>query len=225
MILKIDYFDNKLKLGNNFINVIEVENKKYFYRFVNDFYEIVKNGFANDLNFFSDEGEEMNMNGRLKLYIDYFDLGFDSKKNITDLSKYVLNSIDENDMTLLQNQYNKIVKIYKKVLNDIDLPLFMEEEVNIEAFSKILKLGINTKFDLLDNLFLLIDIEKAFKNNNVLIFVNLKQYLSREELKEFYKYAIYNQVQILLIDSQSYGGTLDYEKKLIIDVNLDEFMI
>lgn len=225
MILKIDYFDNQLKLDNNFINVIEVENKKYFYRFVNDFYEIVKNGFANDINFFSGEGEEMNMNGRVKLYIDYFDLGFDSKKNVTDLTKYVLNNIDENDISLLQNQYNKIVKIYKKVLNDIDLPLFIEEEVNIETFSKILKLGINTKFDLLENLFLLIDIERAFKNNNVLIFVNLKQYLSREELKEFYKYAIYNQVQIILIDSQSYGGKLDYEKKLIIDDNLDEFMI
>lgn len=225
MILKIEYFDNKVELNNNYINVIEVENKKYFYRFINDFYEIVKNGFSNSLTFFSSEGEEINMNGKLKMHIDYFDLGFDSKKNIADLSKYVLNTIDENEFSILQKQYNKIIKIYKRVLNDIDLPIFVDEEVNVESLSKVLNLGINTKTDLLDNLFLLIDLEKIFKNNKILIFVNLKQYLSKNELKELYKYAIYNQVQILLIDSQSYGGTLDYEKKLIIDENLDEFMI
>lgn len=34
-----------------------------------------------------------------------------------------------------------------------------------------------------------------------------------------------NKIRILLIDSQCYGCTIDYEKKLIIDENLDEFMI
>ena len=78
---------------------------------------------------------------------------------------------------------------------------------------------------MLDNLLLLIDLENTLKFNNILVFVNLKQYLSKNELIEFYKYAIYNKIQILLIDSQAYGVTLEYEKKLIIDENLDEFVI
>lgn len=36
---------------------------------------------------------------------------------------------------------------------------------------------------------------------------------------------MYNQVNIVLIDSQSYGVKLEYEKKLIIDQDLDEFML
>ena len=36
---------------------------------------------------------------------------------------------------------------------------------------------------------------------------------------------IQNKINIILIDSQCYGGTLEYENKLIIDRNLDEFMI
>ena len=47
----------------------------------------------------------------------------------------------------------------------------------------------------------------------------------KNELIELYKYAIYNNVNIFLVDSQSYGVTLKYEKKLIIDDNLDEFVL
>lgn len=225
MILKVDYFDNKIDINNSIVNVIEIENKKYFYRFVNDFYEIVRNGLSNNLSFISENENEINMNGNIKLYLNYFDLEFDSKRTISELSKYVLSTLDENDVSMLQEQYKKIIKTYKRVLNDVDLPLTIEEEINLENLSKLLKIGINQKEELLDNLFLLIDIEKVLKNNNLMIFINLKQYLSIDELKEFYKYAIYNQVQIILIDSQCYGVSLDYEKKLIIDSNLDEFLL
>ena len=87
------------------------------------------------------------------------------------------------------------------------------------------KIKINCKEELLDNLLLLIDLEKELNSNNILFFVNLKQYLIKEEIKEFYKYSIYNQIKIVMIDSQSYGVNLDNEKKLIIDDNLDEFML
>ena len=88
-----------------------------------------------------------------------------------------------------------------------------------------MKISINKTDDLLNNLLLLIDLEKVLKINEILFFINLKQYLSQEELIEFYKYAIYNEIKIVLVDSQSYGVKLDYEKKLIIDANLDEFVL
>ena len=71
----------------------------------------------------------------------------------------------------------------------------------------------------------MIDINSIFNINELLVFINLKQYLTNEELKEFYKYSLYNNVKIILIDSQSYGTANEYEKKLIIDNNLDEFLL
>lgn len=225
MKLNVSYFDNKIELHNDYITVIEIENKKYFYRFINDFYEIENNGFSDNLNFFDGDDNEKSVNGKLKVYLNFFDLGFDSKKAQTDIAKYISNVIEDDDKVLLQNQYSKIIKIYKKLINDIELPIFIDEEISLDSLSKLLKVSVDKKDDLLDNLFLLIDIEKIFRTNNILIFVNLKQYLSRNELLELYKYAIYNQVQLMLVDSQCYGGTLEYEKKLIVDENLDEFMI
>lgn len=224
MNMKIEYFDNIINFYHDNINVIEIENKKYFYRFVNDLYSIVNNGYTDDISFF-DETIEKNMNGKIKLFVDFFDFKFDSKKYATDISKFVNESIDAENKDALVSLYNKIVKIYNKILNDVDLPLTVETDISIETITKLVKVGIDSKNELLDNLFLLIDLEKTLKTNNLLVFVNLKQYLSKTELVELYKYSIYNNIFILLIDSQAYGGTLEYERKLIIDENLDEFVI
>lgn len=225
MNLNVSYFDNKIEFNNDLVNVIEIENKKYFYRFINDFYDIENSGFSDNLSFFDNNSTEKNVNGKLKVYLNYFDLGFDSKKTQTDITKYISSVIDEDEKVLLQNQYNKIIKTYKKLINDIDLPLYIDDEISLDSLYKVLKVSVKKKDDLLENLLLLLDIERIFKTNNILIFVNLKQYLSRNELIELYKYAIYNQVQIMLVDSQCYGGTLEYEKKTIVDENLDEFVI
>lgn len=225
MKIKINYFDNEINFNNEFINVIEIESKNYFYRFIRDLNRIVNEGYSDDVIFINDDNSEKNMNGKLKVVVDYFDFNFDSKKYTNDILKYVNGSINEDDKKDLYNLYNKIIKMYDKILNEVELPLSVESDISIENITKFMKVSINKNNGLLDNLLLLIDLERVLKLNNILFFVNLKQYLTKVELIELYKYAIYNQVSILLVDSQSYGTTLYYEKKLIIDNNLDEFMI
>lgn len=223
MMLKVSYFENKISFEDNHLNVIEIENKKYFYRFVNDLYNLDKE--INDNLVFYEENKEINKNNKVKVYIDYFNLELNSKKTIADIQKHISNTISPEEKVSLQKEYSKVINTFKKIVNNIDLSLSIDDEINIETLFKILKLSINNKTELLDNLLLLMDIENTFKTDNILIFINLKQYMSKSELIELYKYAIYNNIQIMLIDSQSYGGTLDYEHKLIIDENLDEFML
>mgnify|MGYP002577491177 CR=1 FL=1 len=131
----------------------------------------------------------------------------------------------KNNKIKLINEYRKITNIYKKALNEIDLPLCINPDVDIENVTKLLKIKLETKNEILDNLLLLIDLEKVLNKRNILFFINLKQYLTSQELLELYKYSIYQQVPIILIDSQSYGTSLKYEKKLIVDSELDEFVL
>lgn len=224
MNLNVKYFDNKIVFNKEFINVLEIENKKYFYRFIKDLYSISSSDITEDIHFFENE-KEINMSNKLRIYVDFFDFQFDSKKYVNDISKYVSTNISEADKNSLVTLYNKMVKQYSKILNDVEVPLQIESEFSVDNLNKLMKISVDTKEDLLDNLLLLIDLEKALKLNNLLVFVNLKQYLSKNELSELYKYAIYNEVNIFLVDSQSYGVCLKYEKKHIIDENLDEFML
>lgn len=222
--MNISYFDNNISIDNENINAIEIENKKYFYKFIKDLYEIENIGINENINFFEDNVEK-NINKKLKIFVNFFDFELNTKKMQTDIIKYIVNTLDEENKNQIEVQYKKMLRTYKNIINSVDLPLKFDEDINIESLLKILNIGINKKEELLDNIILLIDIEKVLKTNSILIFINLKQYLSRDELAELYKYAIYSQVSIMLIDSQCYGGTQKYEKKLIIDENLDEFML
>lgn len=224
MNMNIDYFDNKIAFNGDYINVVEIENKKYFYRFVKDIYTISAEGMTNDITFFEDD-KEKNVNGKIKVFSDFFNFEFDSKKYSNDISKYVSTNIDDGERNVLLSLCNKIVKIYTKILNNIDLPLNVDTDITIENITKFVKVSIRNSNELLESLLLLIDLERVLLTKNILFFVNLKQYLSKTELLELYKYAIYNKIEIVLIDSQGYGGTMKYEKKYIIDENLDEYML
>lgn len=224
MNLSVDYLDNQIVFASDYINAVEIENKRYFYRFVNDLYSVYISGYSDNLKFIQDN-KEINMNGKIKVFINYFDFQFDSKKYTSEISKFVSNYINEEDTKNLINLYGKMTRIYKKALNDIDLPLYVENDISIDNINKLIKLGISPKEELLDNLLLLIDLECTLKTNNLLVFINLKQYLNKEEIVELYKYAIYNNIQIILIYFLSYGVTLKNEKKHIIDENLDEFVL
>lgn len=225
MNLKINYFDNNIKIENDYIQVIEIENKKTFYRLVSDLYKIKNDEKLDEVFFYDDNNQEINMYNKVDLYVNFFDIDLNSKKNLNVLNKNIINSLIDNVKEEILNNFKKLAKSFTKIISDIDLPLSLNDNITVDDIIKLLKISINKTDDLLNNLLLLIDLEKVLKMNEILFFINLKQYLSQEELIEFYKYAIYNEIKIVLVDSQSYGIKLDYEKKLIIDTNLDEFVL
>ena len=61
MNLKISYFDNNISFNNENIQVIEIENKKMFFKLINDFISIKNGEKLNELYFYNDENEEINL--------------------------------------------------------------------------------------------------------------------------------------------------------------------
>ncbi len=222
MTLAVDYFDNDINLVDDKVFTIEIENKKYFFRFINDLYNLSSNNYIEDLNLFDNNKEVINK--KIHVFINFLDFDFNSRKYSNDLIKYISKNLEDEERNDLLKLYNKLSSYYNKILHKMDLPLTLDT-IDINNIIKNIKVKIDSKNDLLNNIFLLIDLEKILNTYNILVFINLKQYLSQNELIELYKYSIYNQVNIILVDSQSYGIKLDYEKKLIIDVNLEEFML
>lgn len=225
MNLRVNYFNNNIFLNDSNIQVIEIENKKMFYKFICDLY-LIKNGdYTNELYFYDNQNEEINLQSKIEIYINFFDLDLNSKKNLNSLNKKIINNLSDVDKQQIFNIYKKMYKSVANILKNIDLPLILNEDLIIDDIIKLFKVSINDKNDLLDNLLLLIDLESVLKTNEILFLVNLKQLLSKEELEELYKYAIYNNITIILVDSQSYGVKLNYENKLIIDNELEEFVL
>lgn len=225
MRLSIRYIDNIITFNNNSINCLEIENKSYFYKIVNDINNISVGDVIEDVVFTDDEYKELNLSNKINIIFDYFNFDFNSKKIISIINKKVNDNILINDKDNLSKLYNKIRKIYLPILNDLDLNIDINNDFDLDLMIKLLNITIKSKDNLLDNLFLLIDIEKELNINKIIVFINLKQYLNKNELIELYKYLLYNNVVVLLIDSQSYGICNEYEKKIIIDEELEEYKI
>lgn len=220
--MNVDYLDNTIELLDGRICTIEIENKAYFFRFVNALYHIMNGEGEEGIQFYDENLKEMNCNGKIQVISNYFQFDFNTKRIQSALIKYVNENMSDDEKTRISGCYSNFIKEYKKVLSKLDIAVDLEVDENVDSLAKLLKVAIPTKEELIDNISLMIDLEKELRINKILFFVNLKQYLSREEIIELYKYALYNSVSILLIDSIHYDIINDYESKLMIDDNLEE---
>ena len=161
MNLKVNYFENNLIIEKDNIQVIEIENKKMFFRFINNLYE-VKNGLkVKELYFYNDKNDELDLSNKIEIYTNYFDLDINSKKNINNLTKIIVNELGDKDKDDIFNIYKKVYKKIINLLSSIDLPLTINDTITTEDIIKLSKVSINIKNDLLENLLLLIDLEKV----------------------------------------------------------------
>lgn len=218
MKFKISFIENIIEVNTEYIRCIEIENKNYFYRVIS-----LLNNFDNG----EELQDEIDFVDKIdfKLIIDYFNITLNDKKMLNDVIKCVRENIDETSYDKLLKGYQRLYNLFSSSLDNVDLPIYIEEDINIDNIIKLMNIKIKKEDSILKNLFIFIEIIKELQNYNLLVLVNLKQYLTKEELNEFYKYAIYNKVALLLIDNLSYGIAQKYEKKLIIDDNLEEYIV
>ena len=224
MKLNIKYIDTDIILSNDYVFSFEINNKGLYYRLINDFNNISRGEVIDDIYLFEDL-EEVNISNNIILIIDYFNIDFNNKNYLNHLNKLLIENINEKDIISINQYYNKIRSIILKNTNDINVVVDLRDEFNIQNIVKLYKVSINKKETLLEKLMLLIDIEKDFAVNKFIILVSIKQYLTKDELLELYKYSIYNDIKLMLIDYGQYGVTIENERKLIIDESLEEFML
>lgn len=217
MKFRFTFVDNQIEVSNEYIRCIEVENNNYFWRIVNNL-----NNYFNQ----SENIDELIVkeNFDIDLLVDYFNISSNSKKYITNILKHIENNLDDDYYEKIRKNYNKIIDIFSGIIYDLDLPLNINNDFSINKLLKLMNISIKDTNDLLQNILTYIEISMLIQQKTI-IFINLKSYLSKAELTELYKYCIYNKVKVLLIDNSLHGPTLDYEKKLIIDCNLEEYTL
>lgn len=225
MRIKIDFIDSTIDFDISNVYSFEIHNKKYLYRISSLFYLISNDDLPEEVECFDKDNNELKISGKVRFFSEYFDFGFDSKKYSADITKYILTNVEQYDGENILKAYSKLCKLINRELQKTDLSISISIDEGIENVIKMFKPKINQKDDLLENLFLIIDLEVALNSNKILCFMNLKQFLSKEEMLEFYKYATYNSVKVIMLESTNYDYFNEYEKVIIIDRNLEETMI
>lgn len=226
MILKINGFENDINFSKDNVNVIEVRNARCFSHLLGILNEKISGLEGEEIFLIDDDNKELNMSKEMYIVFDLFNIDYNSKKILAKIYEQIKENIEKNQDLEFEDMITKIRNYLICEINELPFEFVMKQDLEIVEVLKLFGLKIdNQNYNtVLEKVEILIDIISTVGVARVLVLPNLKQYLTNEELLELYKYSLYNNVKLLLIERNCLEK-LDYESVLCINDKYDDFWV
>lgn len=204
MNLEIFQLDNSLPFNDTSVIIVEVENIKFYRSLIESFHCISEfETPAIEMRLY-ENNEEVNIANETVIITDILHFDFKQRVFITKIYKQLEKQYHNNkEIDLIADQLIELRQLIGIQLNDYDLPLQLNEEVKLSSLYKLFNVTIEVETESILN--------------------NVRCYFVEQELLEVYKYALYKNIKLLLIEPTFKKGKLQYERKLQIDNDYIEF--
>lgn len=226
MIMSIIGFENKINFKEEKISILEIYDKKLFRNFISEINEQC-NGEAEENNniVLMEDSKRLKINKTIYLLTDLFNIEFNARKIINKIYSLISQNIKNRQDDELEKIILQLRKYLTEEINEIPFEFNMNSEIDIIELLKVFEVKIDTTCytTIVEKVEFMIDLISNLKIAEILVIPNLKTYLNAEELVEIYKYSIYNNVKLLIVENNKSNKTLIYEQKNIIDENFDEY--
>ncbi|MEA5094585.1 MAG: type II-A CRISPR-associated protein Csn2 [Sedimentibacter saalensis] len=216
------YFENPLLFEENKINVLVIENQYFFVKFINELLNQL-NGIEGRF-ILSSNYKQLEINKEVDLVIDPFTLDFNQRKIITKLYEQLKsNAIGSEYYLDSKILLGEIMQFIEKLSQTTQYPLVYTNDLDIISILKIAEIKLETSYDtLVEKIVDYCSVIQEFCCISCVIFVNLKCFLSNEELELFYKTISYKKINIMLLENTVREKRFEQEKIYIIDSDLCE---
>lgn len=219
MKLQLKNFNFNVDLDDK-INTIIIENTIEYRKIVNSFINELNIKDGNIL--LSKDIELLMPDKYLFTFYDYFSF---------DINKYALNKFYKKlkEISMLEyssetsNLKNKIEEYVYKITKEYDLYLDISCDLDIIEILKSLNVKIKQYDKLsLDKIINYMNIISEIFNIKHFVFISVKNYFTEKEILDFYKYIIYNEFNVVLVEPNNVKTIQTKEKTYIIDKDLCE---
>ena len=223
MKLKINGFDNEIIFNDENINILEIKDSKCFTHIIKILNEKINGIESNEIFLLDNNENELNMGKEMYMIFDLFNIDYNSKKIISKIYEIISENIKKNQDYEIENETIKLRNYIIQEINELPFEFVIKRELEISEILKLYNLKIDpiNYASILERAELLIDIISTLQIAKILVLPNLKTYLSEDELVALYKYSLYNNVKLLLIERYN-TKKLEYEKTILIDETFDE---
>jgi len=201
------------------ISTLVIENRKLFREFIDDLYHQINNNGEKFI--LSENNKTINIAQCVELVIDPIALEINTRKIQTKLFEQ-LNKIAVNEDYILDTlEVKRFILAYAyKLLHSESLPLTLDDDFKLTDIFKALDIKFESCPENLPmHLANYIDIHRNYLNIKVLVLVNIKAYITDEELLLLFKQASMRNLSLLLIEN-SIQNTIKGECVTIIDKDL-----
>ncbi len=204
-----------MDINENTINVLVVEHPSTFRLAIE---EILKQIEGRDgLFVLSNGNENLPISKHVEMVLNPFQLDFNSRKIQNKLFQLVKTDIEENLVVELCELNVKILGFLEKALRNQPYSVEYNYELDVQSLMKTYHVGFREEeLEFIEKLIEFIRIQAYLMRTSLLIFVNLKSFLSEIELIQLYKFAFYCKMNIVLLESSS-KNRIDSESTTIID--------
>lgn len=211
--------EQQLVFQENKVNVLVIEQKELFRRMIQELDKQIsgeEGGFV-----LSDNNKTMKIDKEICLILNPFALDINSRKALTglynELGKLGLNEENYLKTCSLKGQ---IAEYIYDLLNQVDYALKFQDDFNLQSMFKALEVEFEAgEENFLEGLVYFMDVCSKFQKIKILAFVNLKTYLTNDDLQKFYKEAFYRKMHLLLLEN-SIEQELAEEVVCIVDDDL-----
>lgn len=214
---------NVLELDDK-ITILEVENTKVFNGILSDFY-----GCSFPYNEIAIESNKGLLSAKdIFCLIDLYNFDLANKSIVSKLYKYLDKYVTEN--AILRVKYDQAFSEFSNavhlLLNDIDIDFDYQQTNEVKNVLSMINLNINIGDNgILDRLLQFIKISREINLCKIIVLVNVKSFLTNEELVSLYKQSLYYKIPLILLESHHNDKLLENEQKLFVDENFCDIII
>ena len=253
MIMRIPSFENDIVFSENYISVLHIQNGTLFARIIGSINSLI-NGVEelNEKIIFIDEDEKiMKASKDIMLITDIWNFDFNQKKIQSALFQKIEKIYQQEYERLsdFQTHFQSLQINAMDVWEDLPFEFEYKDSIGVQEYLKLLGLKIamgdrDSIFGFIKNIkefeamklegkkigvigggAVGLDVVEYFGIAKLVVFTNLKLYLSQKELEEVYKYIMYKKVMVLLLETGDEKECVKNEKILFVDSDYDEIMM
>lgn len=217
MSVRIAWACNNLdvELEENSIQVLTIENTEEYVRFL---YELnsQSEGETGTI-ILSSEGKEININKAAEIIFNPFMMDINNKRIITKLYQNIKEMSDDlyQEQTIEIN--SKIVDYMDNLIEDCPYNLEYDVSLDVVSLLKMLNVKLAIKAEnILEKIIEYIKVCSRICGINIFFGVNIKDYLSSDDVDMLYECVKYEKVHLILVESRKSDNHCD-EKHWILD--------
>ena len=206
----------EIELKENVAAVVVVEDIAYRLPLIDGLYSQVQGKEGNWLLVQNEKNYELDK--KAEIILEPFSLELNNKKVKTKLYQDIKAIAQDCCFTEGMEVHSHICKYLENLLERLPYPVKYEEEWNVLEILKAYGVELEEECDsLYEKLFNYIRLINQVCGIGIFITVNLKLYLTREQISELYKLAMYSKIQLVLIEFNMSDVKMDCEEIYILD--------
>lgn len=212
---------NAITIDSKSVSVFEVHNRALFSRICNSLYLESGLDAVEPYTIWSDVGQELHVRGQYLMIGNPMELPWGHKLLYGAVLARIESLAQEQEMaiSMLEEQYRKLRAEFYGLIAQLQSDYALEVELDMKKCLKSFgfRLDVSSQDKLLDKLIAFFALIRDAQFKKAIIFVNLKLFLTKNELVQLYERALFSGISLLLVENIGDDNLVEKERKYVID--------